>query len=136
MKACHMCCGLKKACSTARAPGATRKIATSAPSTTRVLTVEMTGPLRPPPSSLAPRLLRENEPGGCQPPPSSREPRPLRPNEAGACQRSSGTPAAAPGGPTAENPGSGSAGDPAWLSSIRLPAATSGLDGGARQVDL
>ncbi len=63
MNACHMCCGLKNSCSTARAPGASRKIATRAPSTTRVLTVEMTVPLRPP-SSLAPRPLRANDPGG------------------------------------------------------------------------
>jgi len=39
-------------------------MATSTPSTTSVLAVEMTVPLRPPPSSLAPRPVRANEPGG------------------------------------------------------------------------
>jgi hypothetical protein len=32
-----------------------------------VLTVEMTVPLRPPPSSLAPRPVRANDPGGGPP---------------------------------------------------------------------
>src|SRR6516225_6639864 len=64
MNDCHMCSGLKNVCSTACAPGASRKIATSAPSTTRVLAVEMTVPPRPPPSSRAPRPVRANEPGG------------------------------------------------------------------------
>src|SRR5580658_10229205 len=69
MNDCHMSCGLKKACSTARAPGASRKMAASAPSTMSVLTAEMTVPPRPPPSSLAPRPVRTNEPGGGIPPP-------------------------------------------------------------------
>ena len=46
MNDCHMSCGLKNACSTARAPGASRKTAARIPSTTSVLTVETTVPLR------------------------------------------------------------------------------------------
>jgi hypothetical protein len=41
--------GLKNACSTARLPGASRKIATSPPTTTTVLAVEIATALRPPP---------------------------------------------------------------------------------------
>src|SRR5215467_12969300 len=95
-----MCSGLRKACSTARAPGASRNTAASAPSTMRVLAVEMTVALRPPPSSREPRPLRSNEPGDGQ----------------------SGTPDVAPGGPpTAGSPPAGSAAGPGWLSS--MPAA-------------
>src|SRR5262249_55523187 len=51
MNECHMSVGLKNACSTARAPGASRKIMTRMLSTTIVLTDEMTVALVPPPAS-------------------------------------------------------------------------------------
>jgi|GEM_PF-2340357 len=59
-----MSVGLKNGCSTARAPGASRKIARKMPSTTIVLAVEMIVPLRPPPeNSRGPRPVAK-EPGG------------------------------------------------------------------------
>src|SRR5215831_20475901 len=102
MNACHMCCGLKKACSTACAPGASRKIATSAPSTTRVLAVEMTVPLRPPPSSLAPRPDRANDPGGGLP---------AEPGGGSPAEPGGGSPAE-PGGGSPAEPGGGSPAEP------------------------
>ncbi len=61
-----MSCGLKNVCLTSALPGASRKIATSAASTTSVLAVEMTVARRPPPdNSRGPRPVALNEPGIC-----------------------------------------------------------------------
>ena len=60
-----MSVGLKKKCSTDRAPGASRKIATRIPSTTIVLIVDTTVALVPPPdSSRGPRPVAVNDPAG------------------------------------------------------------------------
>src|SRR6266568_7594736 len=65
MKDCHISVGLKNACSTARAPGASRMMATRMPSTTIVLTDETTvAPVPPPPSSRGPRPAATKEPAG------------------------------------------------------------------------
>ena len=70
MNDCHMSVGLKNVCRTWRLPGASRKTATSAASTTSVLAVEIAVARRPPPdSSRGPRPAVPNEPGGCQLPP-------------------------------------------------------------------
>jgi hypothetical protein len=70
MNACHISVGLKNVCRTWALPGASRKIATSAPSTTRVLVVEIAAALRPPPdSSRGPRPVVPNDPGAGPPTP-------------------------------------------------------------------
>src|SRR5581483_11441279 len=120
-----MSCGLKNACSTDRAPGASRKIAASAPTTIRVLTVETTVPPRPLPSSREPRPLRANEPGGCQPPPT---------------ETPGGPPATGPPatGPAPASPLPGSPDGGGWCSSIWGGGSLlrSGLDGREGEVDL
>src|SRR5262249_38999558 len=69
MNDCHMSCGLKNVWRTSALPGASRKIATRAPTTTSVLAVEMAVARRPPPaSSRGPRLGVPNEPGVGEPP--------------------------------------------------------------------
>src|SRR5215813_8178136 len=67
MNECHRLIGLKNVCSTARAPGASRKIAASAPSTTIVLTVETTPARVPLPleNSRGPRPVAVKETAGC-----------------------------------------------------------------------
>src|SRR5260221_10760895 len=61
----HMSVGLKNVCSNARAPGARRKITTRMPSTTIVLTEEMTVALVPPlEKSRGPRPVAAKEPAG------------------------------------------------------------------------
>src|SRR5690349_22501887 len=68
MNDCHMSCGSKNVWRTSALPGASRKIATRAPTTTSVLAVEMAVARRPPPaSSRGPRLVVPNEPGVGEP---------------------------------------------------------------------
>src|SRR5215469_16898497 len=58
----------KKLCLTSLLPGASRKIATSAPTTAMVLTVEMAVARRPPANrNFGPRPEVPKDPGTCQP---------------------------------------------------------------------
>src|SRR5436190_13896784 len=115
MNDCHMSRGSKNVWRTSALPGASRKIATRAPTTTSVLAVEMAVARRPPPaSSRGPRLVVPNEPGVGEP---------LRP--------ASGPPG--PGGPPCWPPWS--------LSSMSARAGAlgqpgSGLEGRKAQVPL
>src|SRR5579859_4251863 len=110
----HMSVGLKNACSNARAPGASRKVATSAASTTIVLIVEIVAARLP--------LPRGN----------SRGPRPADTKVPGCAHR--------PPAVLAGSPSSGSTGSEGWFGSMRRPRAPcyppgSGLDDRELQVD-
>src|SRR5580704_19294507 len=68
MNACHMSVGLKNVCRTWALPGASRKTATRAASTTSVLTEETAVARRPPPDSRrGPRPVVPNDPGAGPP---------------------------------------------------------------------
>src|SRR5262249_36414920 len=81
MNDCLMSCGSRNVWRPSALPGASRKIATRAPTTTSVLAVEMAVARRPPPaSSRGPRLVVPNEPGvGAPLSPASGPPAPGRP---------------------------------------------------------